>query len=141
LIEFIEENLKLNGYQNLYNKNNLHVEYFNGGSIFNKQNSIFKSVFKLAKNLLKKSITIEFIKNIIFVPEKRMKWDNSFKEYKLLEGKDGVYVTRSWLKSPMFMVSERDFIDKRIDFFNKDVYYNFTSAVDDNVIRVIFNFK
>lgn len=71
----------------------------------------------------------------MYVPELRLKWDEGFKEFVKLEGNEEVYAVKSWFKSPMFIVSERDVVDKRIEFFKDSVYYNFASSLDDKVIN------
>lgn len=133
MLKFIQETLNLQDYAELYNKNNLFVKFKNTGSILSKQNNVIKSIYKIPKSNFKKEIGIDFIKDLIYIPEKRVKWDDSLKMLKILEGDSEVYVVRSWMKSPMMLVSEREVIDKRIEFINNGVYYNFSSSVNDNV--------
>jgi len=78
--------------------------------------------------------------DLIYVPELRISWDDSYKEYKKLDGDSEVYAIRSWLKSPMFFISERDIIEKRIEFFKEPTYYNFASSLDDGVNFILINF-
>jgi len=73
----------------------------------------------------------------MYKPDKRKKWDETYKDLKKLEGNDEVYVIKSTLKSPLFIISERDVIDKRIEFIYEDIYYNFSSSVENNV-NIIF---
>ena len=132
-MQFIEEIKNLEAYMELYNKNNLNVKFRSSGSSMNKQNFIIKSVYKIKKNNFIDKITIDFIKDLMYVPEKRIKWDNSLKVLAKLEGDSEVYVVRSWMKSPMMLVSEREVIDKRIEFTKNGIYYNFSSSVNDKV--------
>ena len=37
-------------------------------------------------------------------------------------------------KSPMLFVSERDVVDKRYDFYEGEIYYDFSSSVKDDLI-------
>lgn len=76
---------------------------------------------------------MEYLKDLIYEPELRMSWDDGYKEFKKIEGNSEVYVIRSWLKSPMFIISERDVIDKRIEFFKGRTYYNFASSLNESV--------
>jgi hypothetical protein len=69
----------------------------------------------------------------------RMKWDSSMKVLKKLEGTDDAYVIRSWMHSPMPMVSEREVIDKRAEIHNDGVYYNISTSVPEDV-TIIFIF-
>jgi len=133
LVKFVQETLNHIDYTDLYNKNNLLVKFKSSGSIINKQHIVIKSLYKIPKSSFKKIITIDFIKDLMYIPEKRIKWDDSLKLFKILEGDPEVYVVRSWMKSPMMLVSEREVIDKRIEFFNNSLYYNFSSSVTDDV--------
>jgi hypothetical protein len=45
-----------------------------------------------------------------------------------------VYLLHYICKSPMFFVSERDVVDKRYDFYEGDVYYDFSSSTKDDLI-------
>ncbi len=103
------------------------------GSQLNKSIYIVKGVYKVAKKEFTEGITIEYMSELIYVPELRESWDESYKQFKKLEGNSEVYATRSWLKSPLFIISERDVIEKRIDFFKGSTYYNFASSLDDSV--------
>jgi hypothetical protein len=38
----------------------------------------------------------------------------------------------------MIFVSERDVIDKRLDFYENDIYYDFSSSINDNVNYIIY---
>src|SRR5690606_6652187 len=62
----------------------------------------------------------------------RRKYDNTIKEYEILENKEKYLVYRILLHSPIFFISERDFVDKRIEFVHENVYYNFASSVENN---------
>ncbi len=95
--------------------------------------------YKVSKKEFTEGITLRFLRELIYVPELRLKWDEGFKEFVKLEGNDEVYAVKSWFKSPLFIVSERDVVDKRIEFFKDDVYYNFTSSLHDKVTFCFVN--
>ena len=103
------------------------------GCNLNKSVYVVKGVYKIAKKEFLEGITLEFLKDLMYVPELRFKWDEGFKEFAKLEGNEEVYVIKSWFKSPMFIISERDVVDKRIEFFKGNVYYNFASSLENNV--------
>ena len=70
-------------------------------------------------------------------PEKRLKWDNSIREYKIFERQNNeVYLLYYICKSPMLFVSERDIVDKRYDFYVNDIYYDFSSSVKDEFVPI-----
>ena len=121
-------------YSELKNNNkNLEIKLRKTGSILNKDIFIVKGIYKIPKNNFESGITVEYLKDLIYKPEERMKYDNSFKELKILEGNNNVYVVKSCMKYQIAMISERETIDKRIDFFIDGTYYNFCSSVDENV--------
>ena len=61
----------------------------------------------------------------------RKSWDVNIKELKIYESAENSAVFKIWLFSPIFFISERDTIDKRIDFMKDDAYYYFSSSVDN----------
>jgi len=70
----------------------------------------------------------------IFDCETRKKWDSTVKDIKKLEGNDEVYICQNATYSPMFLISERDTIDKRIEFEDSGRFINFTTSIEDGVI-------
>jgi hypothetical protein len=67
-------------------------------------------------------------------------WDPNLKSYQIYDDQLGelklspsCYLVKIHFKSPMFLISERDIFDKRIEFYYKGVYYNFTSAICSEV--------
>jgi hypothetical protein len=126
-------------FKEIYNKNNLTVFCNNtNGTILDKKNHIVKSFYKIAKNNFDKNISIFHINNLIYSPEMRIKWDDTLKLLKVLQGDKYCYIVRNWMKSPMMLVAEREVIDKRIEFINEGKIYNFSTSVNDNVIKINF---
>jgi len=73
----------------------------------------------------------------MYDPEKRLKWDKSVKNMKIIEGDyPNNYVLHTTMHSPVFFISERDVADKRIEFFYNGIYYNFSSSVPDGLVKV-----
>jgi len=99
----------------------------------NKNIYLVKVTYKISKKEFFEGITLEHMVNLMYNQEIRVTWDDAFKEFKKIEGNNEVYIVKSWFKSPMFIISERDVIDKRIEFFKDNTYYNFSSSIDDNV--------
>ena len=91
--------------------------------------------YKIEKSVFnKKDIDIKTIDKYMNEPEKRLKWDKSIREYKIIERQnEEVYLLYYICKSPMIFVSERDVIDKRYDFYSDGIYYDFSSSVKDDL--------
>jgi len=70
--------------------------------------------------------------------ELRLSWDKSLKIMEKLESGEYSYVISSWMHSPMFMVAERDVIDKRVEFFYENNYYCISSSVPEEVRFILF---
>jgi hypothetical protein len=66
--------------------------------------------------------------------EIRKKWDSSIKTLNKIEGNDCAYLLYAHYLSPIFFISERDVVDKRVEFTNDDVYYNISSSVEDEIL-------
>ena len=70
----------------------------------------------------------------MFKPELRMKWDSSAKNITKKEGGDGNYVVHTHIQSPVFFISERETIDKRVEFYYNDIFYCLSTSVSDDYI-------
>ena len=130
--------MNIDGYAVLFNKNDLIVKCKDSGSKLDKKNFILQGTYKIPKKSFMDGITKEYLIDIMYNPEKRIKWDDSLKQLKILEGNKEVYVVNSWMKSPMMFVAERDIIDKRIEVNKNGIYYNFSSSVNDDVKNNLF---
>ena len=104
------------------------------GSIINKQFPVVRLSTFLDKSALPPETTLTKLVEYMTGIEKRPKWDTGFKEYKNLEATDKYSVLFSWMKKPVFFISERDGIDKKADFFFDKEFYSFSSSVSDDYI-------
>ena len=139
ILSFIEDEIKNNnGYVNLVNKNGFDIYIKESGSFFNNEFPMFKMYYKIPKSIFnKKDINIKIIAQYMNEPEKRLKWDKSIKEYKIIERQNNeVYLLYYICKSPMIFVSERDMIEKRYDFYINDIYYDFSSSVNNDFVPI-----
>lgn len=139
IISFIEYEIKYDsGYVNLVNKNGFDIYIKESGSIFNSEFPMIKMYYKIPKTIFnKKDINVKIIDKYMNDPEKRLKWDNSIREYKIFERQNNeVYLLYYICKSPMLFVSERDIVDKRYDFYVNDIYYDFSSSVKDEFVAI-----
>ena len=132
-MEFIESQLNKDDYELLYNQNNLLLHFNKSGSILAKEFSLVKGRFVIPKKNLKEGVSLEDLVRLMYVPELRVKWDTSLKVLKKLEDWNENYVVRSWMHSPMFMVSEREVIDKRMEFYHQGVFYCVSTSVPEDV--------
>ena len=136
IISFIEDEIKQKDtYVNLVNKNGFDIYVKEIGSIFSNEIPMIKMYYKIEKSVFnKKDIDIKTIDKYMNEPEKRLKWDKSIREYKIIERQnEEVYLLYYICKSPMIFVSERDVIDKRYDFYSDGIYYDFSSSVKDDL--------
>ena len=137
ILSYIEEEINSsNSYISLVNKNGFDIYIKESGSIFNSEFPMIKMIYKLSKSVFnKKDINVKTIDEYMNIPEKRLKWDNSIRDYKIIERQnDEVYLLHYICKSPMIFVSERDVVDKRYDFYEDGIYYDFSSSVKDDLI-------
>ena len=139
IISFIEDEINSKDlYNNLINKNGFDIYIKESGSIFNSEIPMVKMYYKIPKSsFISKNIDIKILDQYMNDPEKRLKWDNSIREYKITERLNNeVYLLHYICKSPMIFVSERDAADKRYDFYVNGIYYDFSSSVKDDLIPI-----
>ncbi len=124
----------------VFNKNNLTLQFNKNGCILSKNFALLKSVFTLKKSRFTRESNIRKLVRHIYDPVNRVIWDKGLKLQKKLKEFPSddpknlqVYVIRTWLLAPIIMVSERDVIDKRVEIFEDDVYYNISTSVNDDV--------
>ena len=146
MIKFIEELINdKTSFTPLINKNGFDIYIKETGSIFSSQFPMIKMYYKIPKSsFTRKNVTVKLIDEYMNDPEKRLKFDNSIRAYKIIERiNKEVYLLHYICKSPMIFVSERDVVDKRYDFYEGDVYYDFSSStkddlipLDENIVRI-----
>ena len=139
IITFIESEIDdKNNYKQLINKDGFDIYLKETGSIFNSETTIIKIYYKIPKTTFeKKEVNIKLIDQFMNTPEKRILWDTSLKHYEIIEKeKDEIYLLHYICKSPMMFVSDRDVVDKRYDFYENDIYYDFSSSVKDDYIPI-----
>ena len=137
ILSFIEKEINDNAsYTSLINKNGFDIYIRESGSIFNDEFPMIKMFYKIPKSAFnRKDISIKILDLYMNDPDKRLKWDNSIRSYRIVERhNEEVYLLHYIIKSPMLFVSERDCVDKRFDFYVNDIYYDFSSSVKDELI-------
>ena len=143
LIEFFESEIKdTTHYKPLVNKNGFDIYIKESGSIFSSEFPMIKMFYKIPKSNFKtKEVNIKLIDKYMNVPKKRLSWDTSIKYYEIIENlkskeNEEVYLLHYICNSPMFFVSERDVVEKRYDFYENNIYYDFSSSVKENYIPI-----
>ena len=137
MINFIEELINdKTSFTPLVNQNGFDIYIKESGSIFTSQYPMIKMYYKIPKSAFTRpNVTVKLLDEYMNDPEKRLKFDNTIRAYKIIERiNKEVYLLHYICKSPMFFVSERDVVDKRYDFYEGDVYYDFSSSTKDDLI-------
>ena len=71
--------------------------------------------------------------NAIFNKEKRLKWDNNMKEIEILKNINPQTQIVKTVTNKVLMVSSREMIEKRYEWNDNNVYYNFASSIPDDI--------
>lgn len=124
-------------YKEIYNKPPLFVS-IKQGSFITDQYQVTKNIFTINKNVFPKNTSIKMIAKYMLNVKERSSWDKQLKSYTIIEGseegKEIKCIMHNWMKSPMFLVSERDIVEKRYDFFYEGKFYSYESSVNDDYI-------
>ena len=123
-------------YKEIYNKEPLVIAIKSTGSFLSDQFQVIRSVYTVNKNIYPPNTTIRMITKYLIYIKERSSWDTQLKLYKVIEGsEEGNEVkclVQNWTKSPMFLVSERDIVEKRYDFYHEGKFLSFASSVNDD---------
>ena len=139
-------NLNINDetdYKIIYNKDSLVFSINEKGSYVSNSFPIIKMHFTIPKNLYKKTnINKQDFISAIRTPKIRKIWDQSIREYNIIEQKNDFNIIHTILKSPGFFISERDTIEKKIEFTytnsnNIEEYICFSSSIDNKYFPII----
>ena len=139
IISFFESEINdTTEYKTLINKDGFDIYIKESGSVFSSEFPMIKMFYKIPKSkFIKKDVNVKLIEQYMNVPEKRLSWDSAIRDYKIIEKdkeKEEIYIAHYICKSPIMFVSERDVVDKRYDFYENDIYYDFSSSVKDDYI-------
>ena len=124
-------------FKEIYNKPPILIS-IKDGSFITEQFQVRKSVYTVNKNEFPKNTSIRMISKYMLNTKERGSWDTQLKQYQVIEGseegKEIKCILHNWMKSPMFLVSERDIVEKRFDFFYEGKLYSCESSVNDDYI-------
>lgn len=73
----------------------------------------------------------------MYNPEVRLSWDKGIKGLEIVDKADNefCYISHTTIPSPMFLVSERDLVEKKMIFTRDGICYNFATSVEDSFIE------
>ena len=143
-----KEFLICNNYKIFYKKDGLILSSKESSLLTNKF-PLIKMEYKISKSEFKKNINKEDIINTLKDIKNRKKWDENIKEIKIIEEYDNSYLIHTSYNKPIFFISERDILEKKVEFYFNNNYYSYCSSVshelnekykeNKNVVR-IFNY-
>jgi hypothetical protein len=143
-----KEFLLYNNYKIFYKKDGLILSSKESSLLTNKF-PLIKMEYKISKNEFKKNINKEDIINTLKDIKNRKKWDENIKEIKIIEEYENSYLIHTSYNKPIFFISERDILEKKVEFYFNNNYYSYCSSVshelnekykeNKNVVR-IFNY-
>ena len=143
-----KEFLICNNYKIFYKKDGLILSSKESSLLTNKF-TLIKIEKKISKNEFKKNINKEDIINTLKDIKNRKKWDENIKEIKIIEEYENSYLIHTSYNKPIFFISERDILEKKVEFYFNNNYYSYCSSVshelnekykeNKNVVR-IFNY-
>lgn len=81
-------------------------------------------------------ITYKLVADMMFDPKFRMKWDSNLKVFDVLQETQNFQIVRFAINSPLFIIKERDTIDKKLSFSIDGRFYSFGSAVPEHLYPV-----
>ena len=123
-------------FKEIYNKDTLSIAVNCNGSFLTNQFQVVRSIYKVNKDIYPPNTSIRMISKYLNYIKERSSWDPQIKLYKVIEGseegKEVKCIVQNWLKSPMFLVSERDIIEKRYEFYYEQKFYSCMSSVNDD---------
>ena len=138
MIEIFDKFWSLDKYKKIWDKDNLIIEIRSEGTHINNEFNLIKVSYRQIKSSLKENVNIQTLIDFIYIPSLRTKWDKLLKNLELIDGNnESNYVISSIAKSPVFIMSERESIEKRFIFKNKEgnTYYVMSSSVPDNLFQ------
>ena len=147
LTELFDKFWNLDKYKKIWDKDNLQIEIRSEGTDINDKFNLIKIIYRQIKSTLRENADIQTLIDFIYLPELRIKWDKILKNLEVLDGNlETNYVIRTIAKSPNFLMSERESIEKRIIFKNKEgnAIYVMSSSIpnelfptEKDVVRII----
>lgn len=127
-----KEFLVCNDYKIFYKKDGLILSSKESSLLTNKF-PLIKMEYKISKSEFKKNINKEDIINTLKDIKNRKKWDENIKEIKIIEEYENSYLIHTSYNKPIFFISERDILEKKVEFYFNNKYYSYSSSVSDEL--------
>lgn len=126
------EFLESEDYKIFYNKEHL-ILSSKDSSFLTKNFPLIKMEYKIPKKEFDKDIGIEDIVNTLKDFKNRILWDENIKEMEIMEEFDNSFIIHTSYNKPIFFISERDIIEKKVDFYFNNKYYSYSSSISDEL--------
>lgn len=104
---------------------------------------VMNFVYKIKKTLFNKNVNLTMMMNIIYEPKYRLQWDQNLRQYDVYDKVENSSKNKGIFVSPVFFISERDFVNKRIWFTHNNTNYEFASSIkgeenstNENLVRI-----
>ena len=136
LIEQFDKFWNLDKYKKIWDKDNLIIEIRSEGSEINNEFHLIKILYRQNKSAFKENFDIQTLIDFLYIPSLRLKWDKFLKKLEVLDGNiEFNYVISSLAKPPVFLMSQRESVEKRFIFKGKEgkSIYVMSSSVPDNL--------
>ena len=137
LVSFYNSLFSLPNFSQFYNNSNLTISIRSEGTSFTSSFPLIKTLYTLSKTELKSGTNCYDLMQYMYNVDLRKYWDGVIKKFDVYEGNGKNFLVSTWGNSPMFLISERDSIEKRFMFEyeceNEKKYFLFSSSVDEDL--------
>jgi hypothetical protein len=139
LVSFYNSLFSLPNFSQFYNNSNLTISIRSEGTSFTSSFPLIKTLYTLSKTELKSGTNCYDLMQYMYNVDLRKYWDGVIKKFDVYEGNGKNFLVSTWGNSPMFLISERDSIEKRFMFEyennNEKKYFLFSSSVDEDLFE------
>jgi len=137
LVSFYNSLFSLPNFSQFYNHSNLTISIRSEGSPLSTTFPLIKTLYTLSKTELKSDTNCNDLMQYMYNVDLRKYWDDVIKKFDIIDGNEKNFLVSTWGNSPMFLISERDSIEKRFmfEYENGKKFFLFSSSVDEDLIE------
>jgi hypothetical protein len=139
LTQFYNSLFSLNNFKEFYNHSNLILSIRSEGSLLTSSFPLIKTLYSISKSELKEKTNCDDLMQYMYNINLRKYWDSVIKKFDIIEGNEKNFLVSTWGNSPMFLISERDSIEKRFMFEyeieGKKKYFLFSMSIEEDFIE------